>query len=168
MKRLAVMLSTVLLCCAFAAQAQVQGFSGKYTSPETTDESPSMASLSGRLYIAWKGVDSPPHLNVMVSTNGGHSFGNKTTSGETSGSAPSLATHRGRLFIAWRGLPNNQLNVAEVTVDASGSPGALVRKYTSAETSTSGPVLMSTGNDLFITWRGVGNNQLNVARVDVR
>jgi hypothetical protein len=170
MKKLALLLAAAISVALFPIQghAQVHGINKIYTSGETSIEGPPTAFLNGRLYIAWSGVDPQHHLNVMMSSDDGHSFGSKYTGGDTSDSGPSLVVHQNRLFIAWRGSGNNQLNVAEVALNGSGAPVSLTGKYTSGETTTSTPALTSTDRGLFISWRGVGNNQLNVGRVDVR
>ena len=170
MKKLAFALAVAISVAPFPVpgHAQVQKINKIYTSRETSTEGPRMVFLNGKLYIAWSGIDSQHHLNVMVSSDNGHSFANKYTAGDTSDSGPSLAVHQNKLFIAWRGVGNNQLNVAEVTLNSSGAPVSLAGKYTSGETTVSSPELTSTERGLFISWRGVENNQLNVGRVDVK
>jgi hypothetical protein len=86
---------------------------GKVTLGDTSTEAASIASLNGKLYIAWKGVGNN-FLNVMYSTDNGHTFGNKFTSSETSVFTPELAVHEDKLFISWIGVGNDQLNVAQV------------------------------------------------------
>jgi hypothetical protein len=56
-------------------------FNGKVVLPDTSPDSPSLASLNGNLYLAWKG-DGSDELNVEYSSNNGASFGNKYTSFE--------------------------------------------------------------------------------------
>jgi hypothetical protein len=169
MKRLASVLAVAISVALFPVKGLAQLHINKiYTSGETSIEGPPMAFLNGKLYFAWAGVDPQHHLNVMVSSDDGHSFGNKYMAGDTSDSGPSLAVYQNRLFITWRGVGNNQLNVAEVALNGSGVPVSLAGKYTSGETTVSAPALTSTERGLFISWRGVGNNQLNVGRVDVR
>ena len=82
-------------------------------SSETSPKSPSIASLNGRLYLAWKG-DGNDNLNVMYSTDNGATFGHKYTSPETSPQAPGLCAHNGQLYITWKGDGNDFLNVAQV------------------------------------------------------
>jgi len=75
--------------------------------------SPALASLNGRLFIAWKG-DGNDTLNVEYSTDNGRTFGHKFTSDETSPQAPGLCAQGGELYITWKGDGNDNLNVAEV------------------------------------------------------
>jgi hypothetical protein len=86
---------------------------GKTTLGETSPASPSTVSFNDRLYIAWKG-DGNDALNVMYSTDNGHTFGNKYISSETSPQGPSLSVLGGNLFLAWKGDGNDNLNVAAV------------------------------------------------------
>ena len=74
----------------------------KVTLGDTSPLTPSLASLNGNMYIAWKG-DGNDNLNVMVSTDNGLTFHNKFTSSETSPQAPALAAHNGLLFIFLEG-----------------------------------------------------------------
>ena len=134
---------------------------GKTVLGDTSPLTPSLASLNGRLYIAWKG-DGNDQLNVMVSTDNGVTFHNKFISGETSPRAPALAAHNGRLFIAWKGDGNDQLNVAAVNLDGAGSPTGFSNKVVLGDTSPLSPSLASAGGTLYLAWRGDGNDQLNV------
>ena len=169
MKPLVLALTLALTAALSAsARAQVQRIEKIYISPETTLSGPPIASINGRLYIAWTGLDPMHHLNLMVSMDGGHTFGGKITVMETSDSGPSLAAYKGRLYLAWRGQGNNMLNVAEVVLNPAGAPMRLAGKGTSVETTLSTPELRSSEDGLFISWRGVFNDLLNVARVDVR
>lgn len=161
---LAVALCGVVFSVPIEAQ-QVQGLGPIMTSGQTSDQAPAIAALRGRIYVAWKGSNNT-QLNVMFSTDGGRSFRGAFTSRQQSDSAPSLVAYRGKLFIAWRGVPNNLLNVAEVDLNAAGAPTDLVSVWTSPqEISPSTPNLAATEDGLFITWRGMGNDQLNVAPV---
>jgi hypothetical protein len=128
---------------------------------ETSPFGPALASLDGNLYIAWKG-DGNDNLNVMVSTDQGQTFQKKLVSNESSPQAPSLAAHNGVLFIAWKGDGNDHLNVARVDLDASGFPTKLSNKVTLGDTSPLSPALASAGGNLYLAWRGDGNDQLNV------
>jgi len=75
--------------------------------------SPALASLNGYLFLSWKG-DGNDNLNLMVSNDGGQTFGGKLISGETSPESTALAFHNGNLFIAWKGDGNDNLNVSRV------------------------------------------------------
>lgn len=133
----------------------------KTTLADRSPLTPALASLSGRLYIAWKG-DGNDDLNVMVSTDGGASFHNKITSGETSPKAPALAAHNGALYIAWKGDGNDFLNIAQVKLDNAGSPTGLFNKVILSVTSPLSPSLASVNGHLYLAFRGDGNDGLNV------
>ncbi len=85
-------------------------FGNVVTLPETSSadtlstfkSGPALASLNGRLYIAWKGTDK--HLNSEWSSNG-VDFGNKVTYDATPGAAgPELANVGGvSMDMAWTG-----------------------------------------------------------------
>jgi Peptidase A4 family len=128
---------------------------------DTSPHTPALASLNGNIYIAWKG-DGNDNLNVMVSTDNGETFHNKFISNETSPQAPALAAHNGGLFISWKGDGNDNLNVASVNLNAAGSPTGFANKVTLGETSPLSPSLASVGGNLYLAWRGDGNDQLNV------
>lgn len=122
---------------------------------------PALASLNGNMYIGWKG-DGNDNLNVMVSNDNGQTFHNKFISGETSPLAPALCAHNGRLYIAWKGDGNDQLNVAQVNLDRVGNPIGFLNKVILGDTSPLSPSLASVGGNLYLSWRGDGNDTLNV------
>jgi peptidase A4-like protein len=133
----------------------------KVVLPDSSPLTPALASLNGRMYIAWKG-DGNDNLNIMVSTDNGQTFHNKFISGETSPRAPALAAHNGALLIAWKGDGNDQLNVATVNLDPFGSPTGFSNKNVLGDTSPLSPSLASVNRSLYLSWRGDGNDQLNV------
>jgi hypothetical protein len=126
----------------------------------TTPMAPSIASLNGRLYIAWKG-EGNDNLNVMYSADNGATFGQKYTSGETSPQAPALCAHNGNLYIAWKGDGNDNLNVAQVVISGNNITG-FANKKTLPDTSPLSPSLASFEGCLYIAWKGDGNDNLNV------
>jgi hypothetical protein len=126
----------------------------------TTPLTPSIASLNGCLYIAWKG-DGNDNLNIMSSTDGGVTFGQKYTSPETSPQAPCICSHNGRLYIAWKGDGNDNLNVAQVALSGTSVTG-FTNKRTLGDTSPRSPALASFGGRLYLAWKGDGNDNLNV------
>jgi peptidase A4-like protein len=146
-------------CDAFT-QMGITGTLAKVTLGDRSPVSPSLASLGGRLYLAWKG-DGNNFLNVMCSTDGGRTFGHKHTSGERSPQAPGLVAHGANLFIAWKGDGNDNLNVARVATAGDAITG-LVDKVTLGDTSPVGPSLGSANGRLYLSWKGDGNNFLNV------
>ena len=132
----------------------------KVTLGDTSPLSPSLASLNGRLYIAWKG-DGNDQLNIMYSSDNGATFGNKFVSPETSPQPPALAVHNGLLFIAWKGDGNDQLNVAQVAISGNNITG-FVNKRVLGDTSPIAPALCSFNGRLYLAWKGDGNDQLNL------
>jgi hypothetical protein len=135
-------------------------FTGKVTLGDTSPKSPSLASLNGRLYIAWKG-DGNDNLNVMCSADNGLTFGGKFTSPETSPQAPGLCAHNGNLYITWKGDGNDHLNVAQVNLNGNAVTG-FSNKVVLGDTSPVSPALASFGGRLYIAWKGDGNDNLNV------
>jgi hypothetical protein len=145
------------------------GLVNKVTLGDTSPFTPSLASHDGRLFIAWRG-DGNEQLNIMFSSDAQH-FGGKFISNETSSEPPAIASTGGRLFIAWKGSGNDNLNIAEVSLFANTAGGfgieGLTNKVTVGDTSPRAPGLTSHDGRLFITWKGDGNDNLNVALVDI-
>jgi hypothetical protein len=135
-------------------------FTSKVTLADTSPKSPSLASLNGLLYIAWKG-DGNDNLNVMCSADHGLTFGGKYTSPETSPQAPGLAVHNGNLYITWKGDGNDNLNVARVNLSGNSVIG-FSNKATLGDTSPVSPSLASFNGNLYLAWKGDGNDNLNV------
>lgn len=128
---------------------------------DTSPRSPSLVSLNGIVYLAWKG-DGNDFLNVMPSFDNGNTFTNKLIiSGETSPQAPALCAHNGGLYIAWKGDGNDNLNVARVTLQ-NGTPTGLTGKVILNDTSPLSPCLASLNGVLYLGWKGDGNDLLNV------
>jgi hypothetical protein len=86
----------------------------KVTLPETSDDSPNLASFNGELFLAWRGSGNT-NLNVASSSDMGLSFRNKIISSDTSDDAPSLCAYGRILAIAWRGRQSDSLNIAQAT-----------------------------------------------------
>ncbi|WP_226990808.1 DUF3344 domain-containing protein [Methanosarcina acetivorans] len=139
---------------------ETPGFSNKVTLGDTSPVSPTLASLNGRLYLAWKG-DGNNNLNVMYSADNGMTFGNKYTSSETSPESPALCVHNNSLYIAWKGNGSNYLNVAQVTMNGDNITD-FSNKVTLGDTSPVSPALASLNGRLYLAWKGDGNNNLNV------
>jgi hypothetical protein len=134
---------------------------------DTSDVRPALAVLDGRVYLAWKG-DGNDNLNVMVSTDAGPagaSFSgvNRFTSVETSSVAPTLGTYDNSLFIGWKGDGNDNLNVATVPFDpVSGRPFYILPPDVLGDTSPVNPALAGLNGNLYLAWKGDGNDNLNV------
>jgi hypothetical protein len=142
---------------------------------QQSDAGPALAFISDLAGIAyaWKGVGNN-QLNVAISLPGAiANLGPVFTSGETTSAAPSLAAISGsafgprRLFIAWKGAGNNDISVAELQVgaNAAGTPmvlGVTTKLTIPGQQTDTGPRLLSFGGELYLSFKGVGNNQLNV------
>ncbi|HEY1816422.1 MAG TPA: alkaline phosphatase family protein [Kofleriaceae bacterium] len=143
----------------------VTGLVNKVVLSETSAEGPSLASVGGRLYVAWRGYnDGHGYLNVMASSDGGATFAGKYTSTETSGKAPTLCTLGTSLMLAWSGTDSpSSLNVAQVAISGSTITG-IGSKHVLAETTVEAPALTSSGTTLYVGWQGYndGHGYLNV------
>lgn len=116
-------------------------------------------ATGGDLFVAFRGESN--HLDFLVSTNSGATFGDKLTSSETTGTGPALALFGGAtLFVAWTGTSNDRLNLARVAF--SGTTLSLANKVTLTATSFTSPALASLGQVLFLAWRDA-NGFINVA-----
>jgi Peptidase A4 family len=120
----------------------------------------SIASFNGILYIAWTSYDN--HLNLAFSTTNQLQFGGNYFSNETSTAGPVICVHNNQLYIAWKGNGNDNLNVAVVDMDAEGNISGFSNKNTLGETSPFAPALTSFNQNLYLSWTGDNNNQLNV------
>jgi len=144
------------------------GLTNKVTLDDMSPFTPALASHDERLFIAWRG-DGNDNLNIMFSSDGGQNFGSKFVFNETSTEPPALASSGDHLFIAWKGDGNDNLNIAQVALFANSAGGfgieGLINKVTVGDTSPRAPGLTSHDRSLFITWKGDGNDNLNVAQV---
>lgn len=125
-----------------------------------SSQSPVMATVGGYLYLAWVDSDSNK-LNLMVSIDNGQHFGNQYTSDQTSTQAPSLCVLGNSLFIAWTGA-GGRLNLGAVGLSGTsitGFTGHLIVE----ETSGVGPAIVGFNDNLYLSWCGEGNIDLNIA-----
>jgi hypothetical protein len=132
---------------------------------DTSKASPALASHNGRLFIAWRGSGNT-QLNLAFSEDDGRTFKGKQTFSDSSEQAPALISHEGRLYLAWAGRGNEKLNVAKVvlignTAGAFGIEG-LEAKVVLNEISTQSPALGSWNKLLFLSWKGEGDDNLNL------
>src|SRR5262245_31959136 len=89
---------------------------------------------------------------------------------ETSSHRPSIAFYESHLFIAWKGSGNDNLNIlcSQNLIGERVIPSFdLRKKHISNETSDDAPTLTVHRGILYISWKGSGNDNLNVAKVDV-
>lgn len=146
-------------------------FPSKHTASDTSIDGPALVSLpspfGGRAWIAWTGeganklnyaqVDTrndPPAVDGLI---------NKETLSEESDYRPALAIHQGMTCLAWTGK-DDRLNIMFGSL--GGAPWDAKHTFDN-ETADSGPALTSYNGQLFISWRGSGNEHLNAARVDL-
>ena len=159
-------LPVILFVSLAGCGVQAQTISNKNVSNQTSDATPSLTAMNGRVYIAWLGKGNT-QMNVMLTSDLGRSYSSHITSSASGYGPPSVANFSGRLFLAFRGM-DSHLNVQKILLDSSGNPHSFGSKVTSAESSDSPPMLISTGSALLITWRGKGGGELNVAQVAIR
>ncbi len=138
----------------------------------TTFLRPSIVEFEGCLYLAWTGRDY--RLNLMVSTDGGSTFGNQCIFSESERAAfgPALCVHNGMLYIAWTGYAMAGINL--VSLDTFQGGGGLDRKISKkslhvgqstalgAGQSAGSLGLASANGKLYIAWTDLQSNQLNV------
>jgi GH18 family chitinase len=91
----------------------VTGLKNKVTLNETSDAPPALASDNRRLFLGWKGTGNG-NLNLLLSSDGGASFGGKSTTSERSDAAPSLASDGFQLPIVWKSASETKLSVAQI------------------------------------------------------
>ncbi len=139
---------------------------------ELSGAAPTLAGHAGRLFLAWKGSGNDS-LNLMLSGDGGVSFGFKRTFGETSDRSPALVSDGGGLLVAWKERDDAEehlarhISVARVSLFAntSGAMGieGLVDKVVLPEMTEQAPALAFHQGRVYIAWVGVGNRRLNLA-----
>jgi hypothetical protein len=112
-------------------------------------------------YVAWFEWYVPAGVQGTID---GISAG-KVVLGDQSPYQPALASLNGRLYLAWRGDGNDNINVAQVATNSNGAPTGLINKWTGGDTSTAAPALCANAGSLFLSWKGDGNDNINVAQV---
>ncbi|GHF91736.1 hypothetical protein GCM10018790_81050 [Kitasatospora xanthocidica] len=146
-------------------------FPAKCTSVETSIDGPALASLpdpdGGRAWIAWTG-EGANKLNFAQLDIRGNPLAipgliNKETLNEESEYRPALAIHQGMTCLAWTG-EDDKLNIMFGLLGGGSWTG---KHIFDDETSDGAPALASQDGQLFISWRGSGNRNVNVARVNL-
>ncbi|HFU7059019.1 TPA: hypothetical protein ACGN81_006209 [Bacillus cereus] len=155
----------VILIGNTAGYFGIEGLENKIILDDTSEQSPALTSHNGRLYLAWKGAGND-NLNLMFSDNNGLTFHGKKTFNATSHHSPALASHSGRLFLAWTGRGDGNLNIAKVVLIGStaGYFGIedLEDQVVLDDTSEQSPALASHNGRLYLSWKGAGNDNLNL------
>ena len=136
-------------------------FGNKYTSPQTSSQSPALCAHNAHIYIAWAGDHGNDAINVAivdVSGNAITGFSQKVTLIETTPVSPAMASFNGNLYLAWRGNGNTNLNIMY-----SANHGVTFgNKYVSPELSTTSPTLTVLPGTVFIAWKGA-SDKLNLS-----
>ena len=135
---------------------------------DTTTHAPALASHLGRLFLAWKGAGND-NLNLMFSADDGRTFVGKVTVPDASTHGPALASGPTGLWVAWKGSGNDNLNVARAqlignTAGAFGIEPKLGDKTVVAQLSPVAPALAVHQDERMLSWKGLGNDHLNVMR----
>jgi hypothetical protein len=158
------------LGCPVGEEFGVEG--QKDFTDEFADAAPALAGHAGRLFLAWKGSGNDA-LNLMLSGNGGISFGFKKSFGETSDRAPAMVSDGGGLLLAWKERDATQeglakhISVVRVSLFAntSGVMGieGLGDKVVMPEMTAQAPALAFHQGRLYLAWTGVRDQRLNLA-----
>ena len=123
----------------------------RLTLGDTTPSNPALCSDEGEsLLFAFRGEDN--HLNFLISTDQGNSFGHKKTTGETTPYGPAMAFSLDGMLVAWTGHGNNYLNVAPVTVNGTGVSLGAKKTFQNLKKSKKGPALAMAGNLVALAW----------------
>lgn len=133
---------------------------------ELSDHAPSLGTDGGRLLLTWAEAGNNK-INIATVTLFGNTAGgfgiegltNKVTLGETSTDTPTIGAQLGKVFVGWTG-GENALNLIFANAGANSFTG----KKRIEDLSQNGPTLASVGTNLWITWRGLGNDHLNVGK----
>jgi len=144
----------------------IDGIVDKTTLPLSSDTTPALSSHHGHLFLAWKGSGNR-ELNLSSSVDGGRTFHRTYVSPESSHHPPALLSHNDKLLIAWRSSGDGHLNVAPVDFDGEHDgiqriSGFSTNKTVLSESSSATPALASVRHRLYISWKGSGNDNLNV------
>jgi hypothetical protein len=139
----------------------ISGLSSKITLSDTSQNGPALAFHNNALFLAWRGSGND-NLSVSVSDDRGGSFHGKQISIETSDDAPALASHNGQLFMAYRGSGSENINVAVISRTASGGVAPISQKVIVGDTTDASPAITSHNGNLYLAFKGAGNENLNV------
>lgn len=137
----------------------------KRTLDEISDHGPVLATTNDKLLLGW--VGTPNHKLNFLTSDDGICFSNKTTLRDTSPASLSLAVFDNTFFVAWTGTGQGNLNVMQSTDGRNWTDKVSLR-----ETSASAPSITvathkkdgGTEHTLYLSWRGKGNNRLNILR----
>lgn len=142
---------------------------------EKSDDGPALACDGTNFFMAWRGTDD--RLNVaLLQRAGGPILGKKVTLRQKTSSRPTLLAFGGALWIAYRELGTDTLRLLRSDPVQMPVPADVPRRYLQAlRVSTRAPwqktedapaLCAHNGAEIFVAWRGAGNTQLNLARLD--
>lgn len=154
----------------FATSTNMDGLGGATTATASNEapdavkssQAPALALSSERVFLAWTAADGA--LSLISGASDGSTFdaATKVAFGEQSKTTPDLAYQDNRLYVAWTD-PSGNVNVA-YSID---NGRTLFDKQTLAETSNSGPRILSlaadrTAPDLHVFWADPERGALSV------
>jgi len=131
---------------------------------------PSVASTGDDLlFVAWQGKGNQT-FNIIISSDGGQSFRHKWEfKDQKTIAAPAIAVFNGTLFIAWTGTDHqHSLNIAPVTTGKDENGETTVtgldpsNHQVLSQSSDNAPALVAFDGQLFLAWKGNGNNGINI------
>lgn len=127
-----------------------------------SSQGPALAAFNGRLYMAWKAIDTINHQQIgWTSTLDGinfdldHLYDQK---GINSSQGPALAAFNGKLYMVWKGMEGDQKIWLTSTSDGVNFD---TPKITHEDhTSYKGPALAALNDKLFLAWEHADNQKL--------
>lgn len=129
------------------------------TLADTSHQSPAVAYLNGRYYLAWAGQGNN-RISLLSSTTPDFRDAARALAEETCQGPPALTAFAGRIWIAWTGTdPARTLSVMSFD-------GSFRGKTVLPATSSASPALLTAGGRLFIIWAGTdAQRRLNIAEL---
>jgi hypothetical protein len=158
---------TVISCNPQTDQITLRNPWGSYGTAGTSDNG---VTYDGNAEVAMSLAAFGQYYAEVTFGNAPLDLVDQVVLGETSSNSPALASLNGLLYLAWTGVGNNELNV-NCSID---NGATFAGKATSSDSSLQAPALCVLQENLavlqenlYIAWTGVGNNELNVAQVNV-
>lgn len=137
-------------------------------SSDTCEHAPAIVSHQGELLLAWRGSGNQ-QVNVALAQMKGWgpelvtAWAHKQVLPETSAEAPALASCGVALLLAFKGAGNDHINLMVSTEPAPAFDDKF-KFIPDKEDCDGAPALFGT----HLAWKGSGNENLNLARVDLR
>ena len=144
--------SALLLVSAFAAIHPALAV----TFGQTAHQGPSLAAFNGKLYIAVTGTNAQNTMYINSSADGVNwpgTFQSLAPQSSIPNAGPALAAFNGSLYVAWTG-GGNQINIYHSSDGVNFGGQINLGASNSVFTSTGGPSLTATANDLILSWLG--------------